>query len=210
MGIPQLVRIPTRWKNFDKNFFLFFFLILYSKMFPSLVIDFCLNMAISSMIGVFGVNEAPATSESVREAENTLDRPVVIIRPTKTFLYVKEKMNWADARHECKQRGGDLASLTSLKDFDLIYTKIEEKGHWIWVGGKKTENKDRGTVNEDWLTGEPFSYHEYFCRRELYDRYTSCLATMNGTQITRRNGDPGPCLATGVCTDSRAFVCKFY
>merc|ERR1712212_786480 len=147
MGIPQLVRIPTRWKNFDKNFFLFFFLILYSKMFPSLVIDFCLNMAISSMIGVFGVNGAPATSESVREAENTLDRPVVIIRPTKTFLYVKEKMNWADARHECKERGGDLASLTSLKDFDLIYTKIEEKGHWIWVGGKKTRNMaDGGTV----------------------------------------------------------------
>jgi len=42
-----------------------------------------------------------ATDESVREAENTmLDRPVVTTRPAKTFDYVKQEMNWANARNE--------------------------------------------------------------------------------------------------------------
>jgi len=39
--------------------------------------------------------------KSVREAENiTLDRPVVTTRPAKTFDYVKQEMNWANARNE--------------------------------------------------------------------------------------------------------------
>merc|ERR550519_2689414 len=37
-------------------------------------------------------------------------------------------MNWADARNECKKRGGDLASLTNPKDFDRMYTEIGETG----------------------------------------------------------------------------------
>ena len=40
-----------------------------------------------------------ASDERVREAENiTLDHPVVTTRPAKTFDYVKQEMNWADAR----------------------------------------------------------------------------------------------------------------
>merc|ERR1712212_525129 len=199
MGIPQSVRIPTRWNNFDKNIFFFIFSFSFSKMFPSLVINFCLIMAISGIIGVIGVIGGPATDESVREAENN-----------KTFVYVQQKMNWADARNECKKRGGDLASLINPKDFDRMYTEIGENRDWIWVGGN---NKD-GSIAEDnaWLTGEPIpSSYQYWCDREPLIFPYRCLVTLNDPiHIKRKNGDAKPCLGKQACTRSKAFVCEIY
>jgi len=168
-------------------------------MFPSLVINFCLIMAISGIIGVIGVNGGPATDKSVREAENN-----------KTFVYVQQKMNWADARNECKKRGGDLASLTNPKDFDRMYTEIGENRDWIWVGGN---NKD-GSIAEDnaWLTGEPIpSSYQYWCDREPLIFPYRCLVTLNDPiHIKRKNGDAKPCLGKQACTRSKAFVCEIY
>ena len=64
-----------------------------------------------------------------------------------------------------------------------------------------------------WLTGEqiPSSY-QYWCSDELrtYEPW-HCLATINyPKEFTQKNGDLKPCLGTGVCTDSKEFVCKIF
>jgi len=157
-----------------------------------------------------------ATNESVSDAENT-----------KTFLYVKQKMNWANARNECQKRGGDLASLTNLEDFQRMKMEIGDDGYGykIWVGGN-FESKKGNIENNVWLTCEliPTSRSGQrgtfnWCPMEPYiDESYRCLTTViaavwdgyQPTQTRLEQVDPAPCLAKGLCFESFAFVCEIY
>ena len=69
--------------------------------------------------------------------------------------------NWADAREMCMAWGGDLATFTSLEEYNLMYSTItgsafcwlglndiENEGTWVWADG------DASTYR-NWHPGQP-------------------------------------------------------
>jgi len=50
-----------------------------------------------------------------------------IVKPGKFFLIADKPMTWAKSRKECQRRGGDLASLVSVKDLELVFKSYKAK-----------------------------------------------------------------------------------
>ena len=76
---------------------------------------------------------------------------------------------WSDARQLCLASGGDLATFTSLEEYDLMYSTItsspfcwlgyndiEKEGTWVWTDGNNS-------TFTNWDYGEPNSFGNQNC-----------------------------------------------
>ncbi|XP_041566534.1 C-type lectin 37Db-like [Drosophila elegans] len=50
------------------------------------------------------------------------------------YFYIENniKLNWADAKTACRQKGAYLAAFDNLQEFSAIQTKLQ--AHWYWLG----------------------------------------------------------------------------
>ena len=84
------------------------------------------------------------------------------------YMVVKEKLNWHDARQRCQDSFGDLASITSKKEEELLgilvsgvidkggfwigLNDIEKEGELVWSDGIKYSYTN-------WIYNEPNDQH---------------------------------------------------
>ncbi len=65
-----------------------------------------------------------------------------------------EALTWTDAKEECENKGGHLATITSKSEQKFISSLIEENGEQkhYWLGGTDENDEDEW----EWVTGESF------------------------------------------------------
>jgi len=121
-----------------------------------------------------------AESRSIDDPDKTVKRQKDIsgVSQTfvfgKTYIFIKESKTWFEARKTCQELKGDLAVLTSYKDYDAL-APLSSNGY-VWVGAKL---RDRNNNNEwYWVTGEHLSAV----------KYTKWIN--DGTTNTEPNGKP--------------------
>ena len=80
-------------------------------------------------------------------------------------------MNWASARQECLAWGGDLATFTSLEEYNLMLSTItaasfcfvglndlDSEGTWVWVDGNNSTYRNWHPDQPDDLNNEDCSW----------------------------------------------------
>jgi hypothetical protein len=71
------------------------------------------------------------------------------------YQLVLEQMSWDEAVVACAERGGNLATITSEEEWDVVYNQLGSAlaGLDIWLGGRRVSKEDD---NWYWITGEPW------------------------------------------------------
>ncbi|XP_074479551.1 ladderlectin-like [Sebastes fasciatus] len=114
------------------------------------------------------------------------------------FLYVPNRMKWADAERYCQDYGGNLPSVHNLDEYNFIQSvilSVTKKYPEAWLGG--TDAQEEGLWL--WIDGKPFMY-DYWDRGQPDNNYGNghCLV-MNYS--ARRKFDDQPCYV------AKPFVC---
>lgn len=79
-------------------------------------------------------------------------------------------LTWEEAQEACKEKGGYLATISSVDEFQRIEEQIAKEGKTnvtFWVGGKHLDGK--GLWGYYWL--EQGENHDDFSMNDLYDAY---------------------------------------
>ncbi|KAK2862823.1 hypothetical protein Q5P01_002356 [Channa striata] len=114
------------------------------------------------------------------------------------FLYVATKMTWADAERNCLSRGGNLASVHSVDEYQFIQTMIRNlTGSYpvTWLGG--TDAQQEGSWF--WSDGTAFEFTYWSQEQPDNHRSAHCMLMNFGDE---RKFDDQPCSYT------REFVCS--
>ena len=135
--------------------------------------------------------------------------PILTFVFGKTYIFIKESKTWFEARKTCQRLRGDLAVLTSYKDFDAL-APLSSDGY-VWVGAKL---RDRNDNNEwYWVTGEHLSAVKY--TKWINDGTTNIEPDggYNKCALIRSDGNgrenDGPSLADLPCsTTCPSFLCE--
>ncbi|XP_067436257.1 ladderlectin-like isoform X2 [Thunnus thynnus] len=91
------------------------------------------------------------------------------------FLYVQTPLSWADAEKNCLSRGGNLASVHNIDEYNIIQSMILRITHTYpvaWLGGSDAEQQ--GTWL--WSDGSPFSFS--YWAPGMPDHYGSAYCLM--------------------------------
>ena len=98
---------------------------------------------------------APPPSQQTA-ARSIPDNAVVWQENGHRYLVVDQSMTWTDARRDCEERGGYLATITSSEEQRFIMELLPRSGRSLyWLGGYR-ENR-----NWQWVTGESFNYRNW-------------------------------------------------
>ena len=81
------------------------------------------------------------------------------------YQLVLEQVSWDEAVEICENRGGNLATITSEEEWNVIHAKLGDalKGLDIWLGGRRLSPDDDNWL---WVTGEPWG-----APRAVYQRW---------------------------------------
>uniref|UniRef100_A0A0K8SSM4 C-type lectin domain-containing protein n=1 Tax=Lygus hesperus TaxID=30085 RepID=A0A0K8SSM4_LYGHE len=103
---------------------------------------------------------------------------------TKWFEVYNISMTWFEALLFCKSRHGNLATIRSPEENDLLSKMaVQSLGprsqYWVWIGGKRLESMDEFI----WMTdGHPFTYTNWFPGYPANgSRYPCVVNYYNGT-----------------------------
>lgn len=77
-----------------------------------------------------------------------------------TFSRISGRFNWEDAKLDAEKKGGHLAVITSVQEWDNVKKDLGgEFSKSAWLGASNTEgNGDPTTGTWRWITGEPFNF----------------------------------------------------
>jgi len=79
------------------------------------------------------------------------------LEKTHTYEAIQADVGWEDAKSAAENKGGYLATINSLEEFNLVTSMAFEKEiRVIWVGANRGELSDWNKVK--WITGEPIDY----------------------------------------------------
>jgi len=87
--------------------------------------------------------------------------PVQEVPKEHSYELVLEDVSWRDAREICMEKGGYLAVITDLAEYDRIIKLAEEAGiEMLWVGCYREDGELRWVTGEQadympWAAGEP-------------------------------------------------------
>lgn len=86
-------------------------------------------------------------------------------------VYVPKGISWTEAKAAAEQEGGYLATLTSSKENDFVFSLIDDERFWYlvvsgagksyrgpWIGGYQEEGAREPDGGWKWVTGEEFRY----------------------------------------------------
>jgi hypothetical protein len=71
---------------------------------------------------------------------------------TSSYFLGRARKNWADARQACQNACGDLASIETKEELELVVGevgRVTEANRWVWVGAKRVS----GTKEFEWFSG---------------------------------------------------------
>lgn len=88
--------------------------------------------------------------------------PVKVSSHSSRYEVIKADISWEDANRECINKGGHLATITSLAEEQDIIAIAEKSGIGrLWIGGYTT-NDQYGNAVGHWVMGEPFVYQNWY------------------------------------------------
>lgn len=135
---------------------------------------------------------------------------------TSRYEVVKSSMTWEEANRRCQEMGGHLATVTSQSEFDEIVSLCEEAGlQSLWMGGYTSYDYD-GQVFGHWVTGEAFTYQNWFPNepsrsdRDGVQEYYIMLQNLpeyGGWRWNDQRNDPTERLPS--MAQSMGFVCEY-
>ena len=108
----------------------------------------------------------------------------------RTFALSKGSLaNYDAARTFCQNQGGDLATMTSYKEFDLVASQMndEDRKYHIRIGAKRSgEDTSSSGKKTDfhWVTGEPIpvSFAKW-CNWEPDNQMAAVLSKSRGCNV---------------------------
>jgi len=146
------------------------------------------------------------TREGIKENKEKKGKFVYIDWPPK---------NWADARAECKKRGGDLPTHLTRQDLEFIQKEIIEKAHpnakyFAWIGGrmysKATSSNYR--YNFEWIDGDRIAKDDKNWGNGGYQAFSIKCLGMDHFTSTRKDWTRGPSYITNFCRSLEPYLCQ--
>jgi len=128
----------------------------------------------------------------------------------KTYIFIKDTKTWFEARKTCQELKGDLAVLTSYKDYDALAPLSTNSKVFVWVGARLRDRNDNNKWF--WVTGEHLSL-EYSKWRNRGNSLVEPDGGDHDCAIIRRDGNgrenDGPSLADIPCSSTcPSFLCE--
>ena len=109
---------------------------------------------------------------------------------------VSDGINWLDAQSSCAVWGGDLTSITTERENNLLYTAISDTVSNCWIGLYERD----GDGMYQWVDGTALSYTNWKGTAPTPDSTHDCVQMdTNGA---------GSWIATDCEATSNSFVCK--
>lgn len=96
--------------------------------------------------------------------------PVKVAPHTSRYEIIKSDATWEEANRLCIEKGGHLATITDAAEQQTIINFAEARlgddfiGK-LWIGGYTTNDENNQGMGH-WVTGEPFSYENWFVNSE--------------------------------------------
>ena len=96
--------------------------------------------------------------------------PVKVAPHTSRYEIIKSDATWEEANRLCIEKGGHLATITDAAEQQTIINLAEARlgddfiGK-LWIGGYTTNDENNQGMGH-WVTGEPFSYENWFVNSE--------------------------------------------
>jgi hypothetical protein len=85
---------------------------------------------------------------------------------------------WGYAKYFCEEKGGHLATITSVEEDNIIYQLVKDFQNHYWLGGTDRDNEGEWK----WITGEAFNYTNW--NESQPDNYENedylCMYNYNG------------------------------
>ncbi|KAI6657364.1 Secretory phospholipase A2 receptor [Oopsacas minuta] len=81
------------------------------------------------------------------------------------YIYIASGLSFSDAQSSCEANGGDLASIFSSREDNLLRSLVPNSDTNCWIG---LENFDADAAQHAWIDGTPVEYHDFdlnSCRR---------------------------------------------
>jgi len=152
-----------------------------------------------------GGQKLPTTVEPIRTTQYR----------EKKFVYIgddADRKNWADAREDCKRRGGDLA--THLTEEDLNYVRSELMPKYPvfdpFIGGRAMSQSNIASSFE-WLNGDSISADDGLWKVSAFDSlradWTWCMVIDTDKNL-RKDGKKGPSYGKGYCLHLHTYLCE--
>lgn len=124
------------------------------------------------------------------------------------YVYVKTAKRWDEARKQCKVLGGDLAVITTYKEFDAIAEQLP-KHAFVHVGGQ-LESRNDWKNGWRWISGEPLAYEDarWGGVQPEPDIYTQNKLVVRIADYPRRLGGKGPAFYSVFADNESPFLCQ--
>ncbi|XP_072174350.1 macrophage mannose receptor 1-like [Diadema setosum] len=119
---------------------------------------------------------------------------------SKCFKYYSSQKNWDDAASYCRRIGGDLASINSDPEQEMVANTATAAGVTLWIG--LTDKEGNAAGNYGWSDGESYSYVQWATNQPDNSFYT--LGGDCGEITSNSDGK----WSTAACTSTRAFMCE--
>lgn len=115
------------------------------------------------------------------------------------YEIVVKDISWEDAKKECEEKGGHLATITSQREQDYIATLNPNCGRY-WIGGYRDEE-----FKWMWVTGEEWEYTNW----NTGEPNNSGAVKPNETKITLWSGNRWNDLNENNLSEQSGYICEW-
>uniref|UniRef100_A0A8D0HCU8 Lymphocyte antigen 75 n=1 Tax=Sphenodon punctatus TaxID=8508 RepID=A0A8D0HCU8_SPHPU len=103
----------------------------------------------------FNLHSVLACKIEMGHREHMLPLPKTLQHRNRTYWILQKKLTWYQALRECKQNGGDLASINEELEQIFLEDVVKRDGFPLWLG---LSNHDGNKSNFEWSDGGAFDY----------------------------------------------------
>lgn len=103
----------------------------------------------------------PSTAHEDKSVPET-EQPLVTITYEHVYEVVVGDYSWLEAKVECENKGGYLATITSEEEYNKICQLASDSGlTYLWLGANLNSDSDTWS-NNCWITGESWTFEKWY------------------------------------------------